>query len=193
MGNDGKKTIVIDTLQKLGKREGLQYLKRIELIFHTLDLMNARGVYPFIGYDTYPCHFAHIMGIDLFNHVNREKCPIPPTILTGNAYAEETLKKVPQVRFIFLKDIRGVHDLKDEDQWKQLLSALSKELLPKGYWILWQTDETEYEWEELLHYLRQQYKEIQLPKEIQKRIISGPAIGDHRFYLGNSFRIFKKM
>lgn len=57
-----KKAVIIDTLQRLGKRKDLQYVKRIELTFHAFGLMGSTGAYPFMGYDTYPCHFANMVG-----------------------------------------------------------------------------------------------------------------------------------
>lgn len=186
-----KNAVVIESLQNSGERKDLQYLKRIEVIFHALDLMGATGAYPFMGYDTYPCHFAHVVGIDLYDHIQREKCPVKPRIITGDVYKKETIEEIPLVDFIFLKSIQGVHDLKKEAQWKQLLDRLSTTLSSKGYWILWRTEEAAYEWKELLEYLRHYYKEIRFPKCIRERIMGGPAFGDDRFYLGNSFRIFQ--
>lgn len=190
-GMIAKKAVLIDTLQRLGKRKDLQYLKRIELIFKALGLMGSTGAYPFMGFDTYPCHFAHVVGIDLFDHVRRKNCPIKPKTILGDAYEKETIEKIPQVDFIFLKSLRGVHDLKKETQWKQLLDQLSTTLSSLGYWVLWRTDEAEYEWNELLKYLWHNHKEVHFPECIQEKVMSGSAFGDDRFYLGNSFRIFQ--
>lgn len=82
--------------------------------------------------------------------------------------------------------------MKKETHWKQLLDQLSTTLPSQGYWILWRTDESDYEWEELLKYLRQHSKEIRFLECIQEKVMSGSAFGDDRLYLGNSFRIFQK-